>query len=480
MAMGDTDPTDDHAVFVLVRATSSVALATLVVIALLGACPVTHLYAANGYRLPSTVRDSSPAATPPSAPIPYGGRARVGIRQSGTSELPYSHLYLLPDALRGPAGFIDETGTVRLRTRYACEPFVAGLARFYVDGHVGFMGLDGRCVIPPHFDGAEDFSQGLAAVCKRVHDEGATSEAYRYGYIDRSGTLMIPLAFSSADSFSEGLAVVTTSTDQDRRFGYIDTTGRMVVAPSFRSASPFAEDRAVVANDSDGPYGVIDSTGSFVVPPTYRSISQFAEGRAIVCRDAGLRGLIDRSGRMVVQPRFASLGSFGSGLAPARLSAHAPSYAYGYIDSRGRWVFPPRFSVAMPFVGGIAYADGGLLRPDGSWLLNPGRLSSARFYHDGLWLVTEPVGAGADRRERLAFCDSRGRTVWADSHLFWVERNRQRPEYWPAPEDGAADGASSWAEISVGDVVAEQLCEPPTSVATDEAGSSPARDRKAP
>ena len=63
---------------------------------------------------------------------------------------------------------------------------------------VGFMDKAGRQVIPPRYNDAQPFSEGLAAV--KLGD--------KYGYIDRSGKMVIPPQFEDAGPFSEGLAPV--------------------------------------------------------------------------------------------------------------------------------------------------------------------------------------------------------------------------------------------------------------------------------
>src|SRR5215472_13961814 len=66
----------------------------------------------------------------------------------------------------------------------------------------------------------------------------------RWGYIDQTGRIVIPPQFDGADPFSEGLAQVWIG----GKVGYIDTTGQIVIAPQYDphvGASPgFSEGRA--------------------------------------------------------------------------------------------------------------------------------------------------------------------------------------------------------------------------------------------
>ena len=63
-----------------------------------------------------------------------------------------------------------------------------------VDGETGFIDGTGEVVLPPQFDQARDFSEGLAAV--RIGD--------RWGYIDETGKRVIPLLYERVQDFTEG------------------------------------------------------------------------------------------------------------------------------------------------------------------------------------------------------------------------------------------------------------------------------------
>lgn len=54
-------------------------------------------------------------------------------------------------------------------------------------------------VVPCKYDGAMDFSEGLAAVC---------DENYKWGFIDKTGKEVVPCKYKEVRDFSEGLAAV--------------------------------------------------------------------------------------------------------------------------------------------------------------------------------------------------------------------------------------------------------------------------------
>src|SRR6187551_2876556 len=77
----------------------------------------------------------------------------------------------------------------------------AFLFRVPVDGKMGFINDRGEMIIPPTFQIAQEFAEGLCAV--RVNG--------RYGFINNTGTLVIPAEFDYATQFVEGLALVYTN-----------------------------------------------------------------------------------------------------------------------------------------------------------------------------------------------------------------------------------------------------------------------------
>jgi len=91
-----------------------------------------------------------------------------------------------------------------------------------VNGKWGYIDKTGKIVIDPQFDGAYNFSEGLAAV--KVGD--------KWGYIDKTGKIVIDPQFYWADSFSEGLALVRVGEIKPGKWGYIDNTGRYVWEPT--------------------------------------------------------------------------------------------------------------------------------------------------------------------------------------------------------------------------------------------------------
>jgi hypothetical protein len=342
-----------------------------------------------------------------------------------------------------------------------------GLKRLFVvivDDKRGYIDQNGRIVIKPQFEGASDFSEGLATI--------STSEnGYKEGYIDETGSIVIPPQFDSATDFSEGLAAVGFGEfgldgSGDHIWGFIDKSGRLVISSRFHVAATFSEGVCVVGN-REGKRGYIDKAGKLVIPYKYTLASGFSEGLA--CVNVGDHfGFIDKTGNMVIEPKFTSPGGFREGLALTRIGGKtidprpgamiggplggrlvyidksgktiieldektdearpfseglAPveiiksdNYLYwGYIDKMGKFVIEPQFGIADMFSGGFARillnGKWGLIDKTGKTLFQ-NEFSLMDKFRGGLARVYD----GEDLPSaKIGYIDGAGKIIWRPS-----------------------------------------------------------------
>ncbi len=145
---------------------------------------------------------------------------------------------LLATALLAVSVRAQQTSPVRLGPE-------DGLLGVTVDGKHGFIDLTGRFVIPPTFDFAWQFSEGLASAWQNG----------RAGFIDRNGKFVISPRFEYAKVFHEGLAEVQLG----GLWGFVSTDDRMAIQPQFEQTRWFSEGRAPVR--VDGRWGYVDKAG---------------------------------------------------------------------------------------------------------------------------------------------------------------------------------------------------------------------------
>jgi WG containing repeat len=175
---------------------------------------------------------------------------------------------------KGSIAYYDHTGKkLPISTDYGpkSNSFSSGLLPVSVKGKWGFVDKSGKLLIAPQFEDADNFSEGLAPVKVRSEettwcprDESGSREGFtmRWGYIDPSGKTIIPPQFESAAPFVEGLAVI----HQCGQAFFIDKTGRSIISANFKYASSFSNGLAQVETMTQNGLvtSYIDRTGRVI------------------------------------------------------------------------------------------------------------------------------------------------------------------------------------------------------------------------
>ncbi len=237
------------------------------------------------------------------------------------------------------------------------------------------------------------------------HNEGLTPEddieIGKYGYIDRSGDWKIPPRFDRALPFSEGLAAVANC----GVWGFIDSKGEFQIPPQFSFAYSFSDGLARVRIESGSQgEGFIRRNGevAFTIPAGVSADVFFFSGR-LMFEDKGKWGLMDSTGRSIVTPQFDALDRGGTeGLWPAQQSGK-----WGYINSDGRMVIPLQFAAAWPFKEGQAAVlvgeKWGFIATDGAMVVTPRFDSAGPVFFEGLIQVAIDGHMGFADREGKYF-----------------------------------------------------------------------------
>ena len=268
---------------------------------------------------------------------------------------------LYPIIVKGKYGFIDKTGKVVVPPQYQkAGEFREGLASLLTDTGYGYIDVSGRFVIKPAYGVAEDFSDGLAAVV----GPGTQPGKRRRGYIDKTGKMVIDLGEGDdyyTHSFSEGLAVYY----RDRQAGYIDKMGKIVIEPRFDMAFPFSEGLAQVRIGEK--YGYIDKEGKMLIEPQFPQPSiadhigrphktdhdnPFREGLASI-ETGGERGwsVIDKTGKIVFTP---DPGNYSPFRFSEGLLRYRAKYREGFLNLDGSVAIQPAWRQVKNFSEGLA------------------------------------------------------------------------------------------------------------------------------
>ncbi len=186
---------------------------------------------------------------------------------------PNGYVYPFSEGLariqvNGLFGYIDHSGAFVISPALLDgTDFADGMARVVIDGAC-FYFPEGACgVMNPVFPGM------------RSTDRSFTAGSCKFTYIDKAGRIITPHRFDGARDFSEGLAPVRAGDD----WGFIDKTGTFVITPRFKDAEPFSSGLSKVT--VDGKYGFVDKTGAIVIAARFRQAESFSEGLAVVATE---------------------------------------------------------------------------------------------------------------------------------------------------------------------------------------------------
>jgi len=235
--------------------------------------------------------------------------------------------------------------------------FSEGLAAVKINHKWGFIDKTGKIVIEPQFNLWQaqfnsEFSDGLVAVNfnngkdENFKQDGNNVGNIKWGFADKKGRLVIPPKFEGdyfqPPRFTEGLAPVIFSSmfpgsqtfvGIGAKYGYIDKTGEYAIKPIYDKAINFQEGLAAVTIDEK--QGFINNKGEIVIPLIYKLALPFKNGYAIVVKNEKY-SFIDKSGNNPFSKEFDSLSEFSDGLARFEEGGK-----YGFIDMKGNVVIKP-------------------------------------------------------------------------------------------------------------------------------------------
>ena len=266
------------------------------------------------------------------------------------SSKPPTDLLPRPVCLKKKWGYINANGEFVIPPAFDCAlPFADGLASVMVEGKWGFIDATGQFAIPPTYDLAYSFTGGLSLTntggtlaSESEMAAGTLMKGGHWRFIRRDGETVLAPRFEVVYPFSQGYALVQSG----GKYGFINTDGKLVVDTIYDGALPFSQGLAAV--EHDGRWGYINTTGAYAITPRYSAALEFAEGKAAVQSD-GAWGFINSAGRQVVALRFPLVGSYAGGLALVDINGKI-----GYLNSAGQLAIAPRFLEGAGFSEGMA------------------------------------------------------------------------------------------------------------------------------
>lgn len=172
----------------------------------------------------------------------------------------------------------------------------------------GYMNTEGVIVIPPEFDEASEFRDGVAVVYLNN----------QYCAINQKGEV-IYTSNGVLKNFSNGMAVISEEVGNDILYGYIDTNGEVVIQPQFQRAYNFTSNDTAYVYQGKGVYSLIDKTGTilenYTLADQYDNPWDFYDGYIIYTeKDTYKYGVVDLKGNSVFDPIYSEITYLGEGI----------------------------------------------------------------------------------------------------------------------------------------------------------------------
>jgi len=158
----------------------------------------------------------------------------------------------------GKKGYIDTSNKLVIAAQFdEAFRFFDGIAEVAVNKKPVLIDKTGKvlCALPTTNSGSIHFSAGLSPFPTSVKG------GFKYGFVDSACRVVIPAKFDGAGEFSEGLAAF----QQGEKWGFIDKTGKIVIPAQFSWPEPFQGGLAQVTGDN-GLYAYVNHSGKLLQP----------------------------------------------------------------------------------------------------------------------------------------------------------------------------------------------------------------------
>lgn len=146
-----------------------------------------------------------------------------------------------------------------------------------LDGKYGYLDKRGELVIPPIYEKAFNFNEGVALVVE------GTGKERSYKFIDKNGNEALPLEshLEPIKFFIDGKTGLYNNLTHKRGIIYRD--GRIEYSEEYKIVKPYHGTLNIIGNEKRR-YGLADSSGRLLLEPEYQIIFPMSEGRALVLR----------------------------------------------------------------------------------------------------------------------------------------------------------------------------------------------------
>lgn len=288
-------------------------------------------------------------------------------------------------------GYLDETGEPVVEPTYVSVTDFEG-ERAVVkrsDGIFALIDSNGKLIRTLEYCYVGDISSGMARFAEK---DG------KYGYLDNEANVVIPPSFESAENFRDGMAVVDISGEYPHNgIGLIDKSGRFVIQPLYAEILLLGEGMAALGlpMSAENPFAgnkfaLATFGGKILTDFVFYGIGPFSNGIAYAY-DSLSTFFIDTEGNMIdILPSVEGTGTME--LLDGLVYADIDNRAF-YMNEQGSIAYRPLSCVVI---------EGGI------------RVNEEKFRPNKDYLVYYPVLSNMENPDVEEKMNSKLRDLWTD------------------------------------------------------------------
>jgi hypothetical protein len=277
-------------------------------------------------------------------------------------------------------------------------PFVEG-------GKIGYKDVEGRIVLQPQFDYAEEFrpdfpwtvvGKGSYELLNHNMDSREVNFYGKFGLISAGGEIIFEPLFSLIFEPGKETAVVGDGNGYihfeafpaeknyvfDGEMGVVGIRGDTIVPVQYISLKSLTADGDAYwfVKDEDSAFLYNRASGHYV-PGTIESIDDFSDGLARIKTPSGF-GFVDTAGRITIEPKYNKASGFNMGTALVKKDNR-----YFFIDVQGEQKETAKFQFneISPLSEGLArvriFDEYGYIYPDSTFFIVPEFTEAGNFFN---------------------------------------------------------------------------------------------------
>lgn len=251
---------------------------------------------------------------------------------------------LLPVSVGDAWGYVNEDGKLVITPQYDyAEEFVSGYAKVYGKNKIGVLNQKGLEIIHPQYD------EVTITIIKGVYTGIPYSKIIlhkkngKWGCSDTTGRVILENNYNYI--YAGELLLVKNDSSGDFFFPVFFLPGNKIKIPEVKVNWVTKSGSYYIFKSLNYKQGVLDAKGNVIIQPLYDDIS-YSDGRAFIATSSYKKGIVDDSGKVRLEMKYSSISAFENHLAQVISDG-----LYGMINDQFEVILEPGYSKIVVYDG---------------------------------------------------------------------------------------------------------------------------------